>query len=84
MATFDVGTPAASSGGNGDLIGFGVLLFVGAVAYLFPAILASSRKHANSTPICLLNIFLGWTFIGWIAALIWSTTANVKVAAPKP
>lgn len=80
MAVFDVGVPAAAaaSGGSGSLVGFGILLFLGAIVYLFPAIIASSRKHANSTPICLLNIFFGWTVLGWIGALIWSTTANVK------
>lgn len=84
MATFDVGTPAATSGGSGDLIGMGVLLLIGAVAYLLPALIASQRKHANSTPICLVNILFGWTLLGWVVALIWATTSNVKVAAPKP
>jgi hypothetical protein len=23
----------------------------------------------------MLNLFLGWTFIGWIVALIWAITA---------
>lgn len=22
--------------------------------------------------ICMLNLFLGWTFVGWVAALIWA------------
>lgn len=83
MATFDVGTPAATSGGSGDLIGMGVLLFIGAVVYLIPAIVASQRKHQNATPICLVNILLGWSVLGWIVALIWATTSNVKAAAPK-
>jgi CHASE2 domain-containing sensor protein len=48
--------------------------------YFVPAIVAFRRKHQNATPITVLNLFLGWTVIGWVAALIWSLTA----AAPKP
>ncbi len=38
--------------------------------YFVPTITAVCRKaHYMSTAI-LLNIFLGWTFIGWVLALI--------------
>jgi hypothetical protein len=30
------------------------------------------RRHRNLLPIILVNIFLGWTFVGWIVALIWA------------
>lgn len=45
------------------------------VLYFIPAIIAAMRKHPNQNPIFLLNLFLGWTFLGWVAALIWSFTA---------
>lgn len=44
------------------LFGFGL--------YFLPAIIAAVRHTHNSTGILLLNIFLGWTLIGWIIALI--------------
>lgn len=44
--------------------------------YFLPAIIAARRGHRNRTPILLLNLFLGWTVIGWVGALIWSTTAQ--------
>lgn len=44
--------------------------------YFLPAIIALSRKKTNRTAIILLNFFLGWTFIGWIAALVWACTTN--------
>ncbi|MGG7035714.1 MAG: superinfection immunity protein [Flavobacterium sp.] len=44
--------------------------------YFLPAIIAVSRKKSNRLAIILLNVFLGWTFIGWVAALIWSFTAD--------
>ncbi len=40
--------------------------------YFLPAIIAAARQTHNSTGILLLNIFLGWTFIGWIVALVLS------------
>ena len=39
---------------------------------MFPVYFAHSRGHRNSDSIATFNLFLGWTFIGWIAALIWA------------
>ncbi|MGN6592373.1 MAG: superinfection immunity protein [Terriglobales bacterium] len=47
--------------------------------YFLPALLAHN-KH-NFTAIFLLNAFLGWTVVGWFAALIW---AAVDPPAPRP
>jgi hypothetical protein len=44
--------------------------------YLLPTIVASARHLHCRTEIVLLNVFLGWTFIGWVAALIWALTAR--------
>lgn len=46
-------------------------------AYFLPAIVASVRSHHNSTAITVLNLLLGWTVLGWVAALVWSATAKV-------
>ncbi|MGA7859256.1 MAG: superinfection immunity protein [Terracidiphilus sp.] len=43
--------------------------------YLLPTIVASARHLYCRTGIVLLNVFLGWTFIGWVAALIWALAA---------
>ena len=53
---------------------FFVLLVIalGAAFYFLPAIVACNREHHDSLPIFILNPFLGWTFPGWAAALIWS------------
>lgn len=40
--------------------------------YFLPAIVSFNRKHHNLNGIIILNTFLGWTFLGWIGALIWS------------
>ena len=62
------------------IITFGVI--VGAfLLYLFPAFIASTRKHNNSSAIFILNLLLGWTFIGWVLSLVWAFTSNTKTAA---
>lgn len=46
------------------------------ILYFIPSIIASQRKHQNGVIIFLLNLFLGWTIIGWIGALVWSATGT--------
>jgi hypothetical protein len=46
--------------------------------YFLPSLIAGGRHLYERVPITLLNLFLGWTFIGWIIALIWA------IAAPAP
>ena len=38
-------------------------------AYLFPTIIVMARNHHNAAAISLLNLTLGWTVLGWFAAL---------------
>jgi hypothetical protein len=49
--------------------------------YWLPAINGFQRKHRNAVPILLVNFFFGWTFIGWVVALIWSSSDNVPAPA---
>ena len=44
------------------------------VVYFIPAIVGYSKKKKNAGAILTLNLFLGWTFFGWVIALAWSTT----------
>src|SRR2546430_14220253 len=48
--------------------------------YFLPAYLA--RKKPDFTSILLLNLLAGWTFIGWIIALIWALTAKPQAQVP--
>ena len=57
--------------------------------YFLPAYLA--RNKPDFTSILLLNLLAGWTFIGWIIALIWALAAKpqapasyVATSAPQP
>ncbi len=40
--------------------------------YFIPTIVAKKKKHDNKTAITLLNIFLGWTLVGWVVSLVWA------------
>lgn len=53
-----------------------LLVILGTIMYLIPTFIAAGRKHSNSTAIFIVNLFFGWTFIGWIIALIWASTDN--------
>lgn len=55
-----------------------LLLLVGLFFYFLPAYCAFRRGHHNSGAILLLNFLLGWTFLGWVIALVWSFTRVEK------
>lgn len=42
--------------------------------YFLPTIVAFRKK--NLAAIFVLNLLLGWTFLGWVVALIWAMTAE--------
>jgi hypothetical protein len=57
------------------------LVIVALVLYFIPSIVAYAREHHNRLAILLLNTFLGWSFLGWVAALVWAAT-HVQRDAP--
>jgi hypothetical protein len=42
--------------------------------YCLPLFIAIRRQHRNTMAIGAVNIFLGWTIIGWFGSLVWSLT----------
>jgi len=52
---------------------------IGFVMYFLPSIVAIARNKRDTTAILLLNIFLGWSVIGWIVALVWAVKTDVPV-----
>lgn len=55
-----------------DAVVFLFIIGLAIFVYLLPAFVALQRKHVNTTAICVLNILVGWSFIGWVAALVWA------------
>jgi uncharacterized membrane protein YqaE (UPF0057 family) len=51
-----------------------ILIVVALFVYFLPAIIGGSKRNGGA--IFVLNLFLGWTFIGWVVALIWACTSD--------
>jgi hypothetical protein len=51
------------------------LLFLG-LMYFLPAIIGRDKSDAGL--IFVVNLFLGWTVVGWIVAFIWACAADTK------
>jgi len=49
-----------------------LICFVAFFIHFLPTFIAGSRHVQNFWWIFLVNFFFGWTFIGWIVALIWA------------
>lgn len=64
---------------SGAAFGLIVLLLVLFGVYFFPTIVANSRRHKNISSILVLNLLAGWTFIGWIIAIVWAFSDDTKV-----
>jgi hypothetical protein len=62
---------------------YAVALVFGAILYFVPSYVAMRRGHPNLAPIFVVNLFLGWMLIGWVAALAWSLTAQEPRPASK-
>lgn len=56
-----------------------IIIIIGLFIYFIPSIAAFIDGHRNSSAILILNIFLGWTFIGWVVALVWAATKEKKL-----
>ena len=54
--------------------GFGTLM------YFLPSIIALAKSKRDLLAIFLLNLFLGWSVIGWIVALVWAAKSHVPTA----
>jgi hypothetical protein len=55
---------------NGAEVAIAWVITVCTLAYMLPWAVAATRGKSNSGGIALLNFFLGWTFIGWVCALV--------------
>jgi hypothetical protein len=50
-----------------------------ALLYFLPAIIAHFRGHPYSGWLLILNVFLGWTTIGWVLLLIWAIVGTFRI-----
>lgn len=56
----------------------GAVGFFLALLYLLPTYIAFARSARSRYAIFFINLLLGMTMIGWIAALVWSMVEEVS------
>lgn len=54
----------------GSIVAFAFLF----VLYFLPSVHAAWRHHPNQNSIFIINFFLGWTLLGWVAAAAMSAS----------
>ncbi len=52
--------------------------FIAFIVYFIPFVIAYIRRHENLWIIGLLNLTVGWTFLGWLASLLWALNSDIK------
>jgi len=60
---------------------FAWVLTVLTLGYLLPWAVAASRGKSNSLAVGLVNLFAGWTLVGWIIALVMACGAHQQQLA---
>jgi hypothetical protein len=44
--------------------------------YFMPIIIALLRGRHRAGSVAMVNVFLGWTVIGWLLALVWASSSD--------
>jgi hypothetical protein len=88
-AGYGTGYPATFAAGqvvytdariNGAEIAIAWIATVLTLGYMLPWAIAATRGKSNSLAVALVNFLLGWTFIGWVVALVMACTSHRVVA----
>ncbi len=53
---------------------FSLISWLLVLIYFAPWSIAWARRHPSAWGILIINLFLSWTFIAWVIALIWATS----------
>jgi hypothetical protein len=69
------------AGTHSNSIAIGIFAFLALAAYLLPTIVGTGRKVVDLGTVMVVNIFLGWTGIGWIVALALAMRTAVPMVA---
>lgn len=61
---------------DGAFLFWHIMLNLVTSLYFLPTSIAYARYARSRTNILLWNILLGWTFVGWVAFLVWAICAE--------
>jgi len=48
------------------------------ILYMIPGGIARLVNHKKRNSIVVINLFLGWTVIGWVICLAWAVSGNTE------
>ena len=54
-----------------------VIVIIVVCIYFIPSMVGQGRE--NGVGVFVLNLFLGWSFVGWVVALVWATQGKKKI-----
>lgn len=55
---------------------FAIIAILCTLFYFLPTLIAFSPRRENRYGIAMINFLFGWTFLGWIAAMMWATNSD--------
>jgi hypothetical protein len=67
---------SSSSSSAGSVILAIIIIVICLALYFLPSIIGFARKKSNSGAIFVLNLLLGWIFVGWVISLVWALTKD--------
>ena len=82
MGTTPVRTVTDQRQPSGAVMAIAWVLTVLTLGYLLPWAIAATRGRSNQGAIAVLNIFLGWSFVGWVVSLVMACQAHSVSVAP--
>ena len=59
-----------------------IWIVVLALMYFVPTLVAALRRTTNRNSVAVVNLLLGWTFIGWVVALAMSASGHIDPPTP--
>lgn len=66
---------------RGDMVS-GVSYLPIVIIYFIPAVIAFARSVRNAGSVLVINLFLGWTLVGWIVALAMAVRTKDRDPGP--
>jgi hypothetical protein len=62
--------------GIAGIVAILITILVGLFLYFIPTLAGHNKQNAGA--IFVLNLLAGWTFVGWVVALVWALTVDSK------
>jgi hypothetical protein len=76
---------ASDDGSGGVAAVFLVIVWIiSFIAYWIPTAVAFFRGVPNKASVLVINLFLGWTIIGWVVALAMAVRSHQQYPPPYP